>query len=391
MKMTLYYVTNRKHNGDDQFKPEGYGIQPSESGIENLRLGKVTMDPGVNSFNKWFTAGTGSGKGNGVLLTQDLIDRVEDHAKIVAYEESIPDPKRAENKQDGTRLGSQQMFKDIQDTMRQGRDVLLYVHGFNVSWKEAVSSALALQTMLNRPGVRPKDKGEVLVILFTWPSDGSALPFVAYKSDRTEAIGSGFALGRGLLKFRDFLADVTRGVQLTEDASTEAADPCNQNINLLCHSMGNYVLQNAIHRMIERSESGRLPRIFDHVFMCAPDVDDDVLEAGNQLGRLHEVCRNVNVYFNRGDLALRGSDYTKGNPDRLGTNGAANPLQVHQKIYQIDCSGDVVEGVLEHSYYLKGGINADIRMSLDNIPQDARKHRRKHNRFSNTFVMKSSG
>ena len=390
MKMSLYYITNRNHEGE-QFRPDRYGKHPSGSGIENLRLGKVTVDAGTNSFSKFFNAGTGSGKGDGVQLTDYLKKRVENHANIVAYEENIPDHDRAESAQPKARLGSQEMFKEIRKTMQQGRDVLLFVHGFNVAWEDAVGSALALQTMLNRPGVRPKNKGDVLVILFTWPSDGSALPFVAYRSDRTEALGSGFALGRGLLKFRDFLADVTRGIQLAEGQPTSDAEPCNQNVNLLCHSMGNYVLQNALQRMIERSESNRLPRIFDHVFLAAPDVDDDVLESGNPLGRLHEICRNVNVYFNRGDLALRGSDYTKGNPDRLGTNGSANPLQVHQKIYQVDCSGDVVQGVLEHSYYLKGKINADIRMSLDNVPQDTRKHRQPHSRFSNTFLMKSSG
>ena len=123
--------------------------------------------------------------------------------------------------------------------------------------------------------------------------------------------------------------------------------------------------------------------------MCSPDVDDDVLEPGKPLGRLHEICRNVNVYFNRGDLALRGSDYTKGNPDRLGTNGVANPLQVHQKIYQIDCSGDIERGLMEHSYFLKGGVNADIRMSLDNVSQEVRESRNPHSRFSNTFLMQS--
>jgi len=41
--------------------------------------------------------------------------------------------------------------------------------------------------------------------LFTWPSDGQALPYVSYKSDRSDAKGSGYAIGRGFLKLRDFL------------------------------------------------------------------------------------------------------------------------------------------------------------------------------------------
>jgi len=386
MKMTLYYGTNRNHLGEDRFNPEGYGIHSSADGIENLRFGKVTVDAGVESLDQWFDMETGSGKGNGVELGDHLTERAEDHAKIVAYKEVIPEKERTESKQEGTKLGSQEMFKEIQQTMRQGRDVLLYVHGFNVSWHAAVGSALALQAMLNRPGIGAQAKRDVLVILYTWPSDGSALPFVAYRSDRTEAIGSGFALGRGILKLRDFLADATRTTVKRGEEVKIRKELCNQNLNLLCHSMGNYVLQNAIQRLIERSEGNRLPRIFDHVFMCSPDVDDDVLESGKPLGKLHEICRNVNVYFNRGDLALRGSDYTKGNPDRLGTNGAANPLQVHQKVFQIDCS-DIVQGLMEHSYYLKGRINGDIRMSLDNSPQDGRSSRNP-GRFSNTYLMK---
>ena len=113
-----------------------------------------------------------------------------------------------------------------------------------------------------------------------------------------------------------------------------------------------------------------------------------VLEKGQPLGSLHEVCRNVNIYFNNGDFALHGSDYTKRNPDRLGTNGSANPVQLHQKIYQIDCSGEIVQSLIEHSYYLKGQINNDIRMSLDNVPQDDSKRSRKTGRFPNTYLMK---
>jgi len=388
MELSLYYVTNRNHQGRKQFKPDSYGIHPSKSGIENLRLGKVTLDAGVNTFDKWFQTKTGAGPGDGVELGDYLKERAEKHGNILAYLEKIPDKEREEAKQKGIKLGSQEMFKDVQDTMMQGRDVLVYVHGFNVSWWEAVGSALALQIMLNRPGVRAKGKGDVLVILYTWPSDGSALPFVAYRSDRTEAIGSGFALGRGILKLRDFLADVSRRVTEKEKAAGIQRECCDQNINILCHSMGNFVLQNAIQRVIERAEGNRLPRIFDHVFMCAPDVDDDVLDADKPLGRLHEVCRNVNVYFNSGDMALHGSDYTKGNPDRLGSYGVANPLQLHRKVFQVDCS-HIVDGFMEHSYYLQGRVNTDIRKSLDNLPQeDSTRTRVQSPRFPNTYEMK---
>ncbi len=388
MEMKLYFFTNRNHEGNQSNKPTGYGPDPSKDGIENLRLGKMTCAVAKEVLDKWFKENTGSGPGDGEGLSKDLAKKAKKNAKIVTFGESNPHQKVTKGKQKKPKLGSHELRDEVQKAMRAKRDVLLYVHGFNVSWWEAVWSALALQAMLNRPGLSGKDKKDVLVILYTWPSDGAAIPLVSYGSDRTDAIGSGFALGRGFIKLRDFLAEATRTAVDKGDEAGIRQQLCSQQFNLLCHSMGNYVLQNAIQRLVERTEGGRLARIFDHVFLCSPDVDDDVLETGQPLGRLHEVCRNVNVYFNRGDLALRGSDYTKGNPDRLGTNGVAHPSQLHQKIYQIDCSGDIVQGVLEHSYYLKGRINHDIRMSLDNVSQDEGRASREPGSFPNTFVMK---
>ena len=266
------------------------------------------------------------------------------------------------------------MFRDIQKEMQQSHDVLIFVHGLNVAWNDAVASAPALQEMLNADTARTKK--QTIVVLFTWPSDGQALPFVSYKSDLLDAAGSGAAVGRGVLKLRDFLIQLRR----------VDSNLCNQEFHILCHSMGNYVLQNAVAKIAQHSNGPAMPRIFDHIFMCAPDVNDDVLEKGNPLGRLHEITRNVTVYFNTGDLALHVSDYTKGNPDRLGTAGAAHPSWLHHKIHQVDCS-DTVSGVVEHSYYLTGRINKDIRQSIAGVAQsDKRRSRTQHPATPNTSV-----
>ena len=87
------------------------------------------------------------------------------------------------------------------------------------------------------------------------------------------------------------------------------------------------------------------------------------------MARVHELARSVSVYHNRGDAALVISDFTKGNPDRLGSNGPARPAHVHNKVHQVDCT-PLVKGLVEHSYYLVGHVNADIRMSIDGAPHD---------------------
>jgi esterase/lipase superfamily enzyme len=208
-----------------------------------------------------------------------------------------------------------------------------------------------------------------------------ALPWVSYKSDRSEARGSGAAFGRALLKTRDFLTTIR------DRAKKSGHKLCGQDIHLLCHSMGNYLLEEALSRRTDFTPGNALPRIFEHVFLCAPDVDDTALEPGQGLARVPEIARNVSIYHNRNDKALVVSDFTKGNPERLGSGGAAHPWLLHNKVHQIDCT-TVVTGLVEHSYYLLGHVNADIRQSIDGVAQDDAKRRRTPSRLqANLWTM----
>ncbi len=139
--------------------------------------------------------------------------------------------------------------------------------------------------------------------------------------------------------------------------------------------MGNYVLQNALKRTLEFSASGRPPRIFDQIFLCAPDVADDVFEPGRPFCELPGMAENVTVYHNKGDLAMPVSDYTKGNTDRLGWRGANRPADLDGRVHIVDCGG-IVTGAVEHSYYQCGRVNDDIAQSLDGISADDKVRRR---------------
>lgn len=199
------------------------------------------------------------------------------------------------------------MFNELQSHMKDSTDVLILIHGCNVSWNSACASAFALQEMVNRQVKRTK-KQTVRVVLFTWPSDGMLMPFVSYKSDRTEAQGSGRAFARGFLKLRDFLITLRSGRKGSE------VKLCDQDIHLLCHSMGNYVLQNALPRIADHTPRKSMPRLFEHIFLCAADIDETVFEPGQPMEKLPQLARHVNVYYNRGGLAMYVSDFTKGNP-----------------------------------------------------------------------------
>ncbi len=378
-ELTLYFATNRGHQGDDRWHPTGYGKGFSNDGQENLRFGKVRVTADPNRVADLLAADSGFGPGHGEKLAGYLSRCSRDNGRIEAFAERL-DPTRWDQDQlaeaqsaatavnpavdpDGApKFGSLAAFGELQQAMADSNDVLIYAHGFNVDWNEAVGAALALQQMLNRDGADQTGK-RVMVVLFSWPSDGSAFPFRAYASDRADARGSGKAVGRGLLKVRDFLLAAHKAHR------QHGADLCQQELHLLCHSMGNYLLQNALGRMIRFNTGTRLPRMFGNIFMCAPDVDADVLEPGQPMERLPELAWTVNIYHNRGDAALVVSDATKGHPDRLGHNGSAHPALLPDKVHQIDCS-DIVGGWVEHSYYLSGRINQDIRQTIADLPFD---------------------
>jgi esterase/lipase superfamily enzyme len=359
--LSLYYATNRGHEGQDRWRPRRYGAKFSADGAENLRFGKLTVEADPARMARHLTAAAAGGVGDGEKLGEYLTKQAK-QADIRAFAEVLTEQTGEEN----AKLGSEALFAEVKGIMEKATDVLVFIHGFNVSWEEAVGSALALQAMLNQTddGVTAQ---QTQVVLFTWPSDGQAMPWVSYKSDRTEGAASGYAAGRAFLKLRDFLASL-------RDRAGKA-ELCGQDLHLLCHSMGNYVLQKALARMGEFTPGSKLPRMFEHVFLCAPDVDDQVLEPGGALGEVHELARWVTVYHNREDVAMRISDYTKGHPERLGGNGAARPMLLHNKVHQVDCT-PVVSGLVEHSYYLSGLPNRDLRLSLSGCePGDARRNR----------------
>lgn len=351
---SLYYATNRRHVGRDRWRPSRYSGEFSKDGAENLRFGRVRLRLNSDRVSTLLERKTGFSRGDGQALAKH-VKRRRGSARIEAFEEKL-EKCVSDARQSPSKFGSRSMFEELRQGPMADRDVLVFVHGFNVGWWDAVASATSLELMLNRNRER-----KVVVVLFTWPSDGRAIPYWSYFSDRSDARCSGYAVGRGFLKLRDFLGEQRHARR------TQGEEPCTRSIHLLCHSMGNYVLQNALKRTLEFSTLGRPPRIFDQIFLCAPDVADDVFEPCQPFCELPGMAENVAVYYNKGDLAMPVSDHTKGNTDRLGWRGPRRPSSLDGRVHSVDCS-EVVGGLLEHGYYQSGLVNRDISQSLMGMP-----------------------
>jgi len=291
---TIYFSTNRNPNRRED--PDDFGGEFSSKAIDDLRFGKADLVKDGDAFK---VAGI-----------------------HVASERLKADPAKS-------KLGSRGLFDDLMGQMQKEVHSLVFIHGYNVTFKEALIAGARIHE-------KYAQRYAMNVIVFSWPSDGSMMPLLAYKRDRTDAAASAPAFGRALMKLSDFLAEVRRGRE------------CKARIHLMAHSMGNYVLRNGIQEV--KRHLGHLPRLFDQIFLMAADEDDDAFELDHKLKPLPNLGAGVNVYFNRGDTALVISDRTKSNPTRLGSQGPREPLNVPGNVSLVDVS-EVVSGVLEHSYF----------------------------------------
>lgn len=314
--MRIYFGTNR--NPDNHDAPTSFGNVFSAHGLTDLRFGWAEVDDA--DFGR-FT----------LHVAPEELDVGLDRALVGNLAGQV--------------LGSQAVFAQVYEEMRSARqDCLISVHGFNYSFAEAIRRTAEIKRFY---GARP-----MTVFLFTWPSDGSMLPFKAYASDRDDARASGVALGRGLMKFADFLHGIP------------PESFCGQSVHLMAHSMGAYALRWAIQSIRGGAiHAPQLRRLLAQVLLFAPDEDDDAFELAHKLLPLPDLCRRVTVYHNAGDEALVLSDLTKGNPDRLGAGGPRIARAIPDKVTVVDCEPAVRfgEDPTGHQYYR---VNDTVRQDV---------------------------
>ena len=332
MKLRVYFATNR----NPLPKKKGYfGVKPSPVHTDELRFGEASVTVDADDLDR-----------PGRKLRSHLARAFKrGQGTVRVYGERLS--------ADPPVYGSTRLFQNLKASMDLGCDVLIYVHGYSVSFTDALASACTLRHKLT------SDTRSLEVVAFTWPSDGTKFPKRAYSRDRRDAETSADAFARGFLKLRDFMRGIAR------------EDWCSGRIHLMCHSMGNYVLQNTLQALGDL-QPGPLPRIFTEALCVAADVDDDAFDHRYKLGRLPEIAQRVAVYCNNEDLAMDLSEITKGNPRRLGHSGPARPRDLPAGVFSLDAS-DIVGGVAEHAYHFDE-IVPDLRAVLagtrhDQIPQ----------------------
>jgi esterase/lipase superfamily enzyme len=195
-----------------------------------------------------------------------------------------PDPATDFATVQAERITKEQAVARFRETVADvpGRRVLVFVHGFNNRFEDAVYRFAQ---------IAHDSEADAVPVLFTWPSRGSVL---AYGYDRESTNYSRDAL-------EEVLAALARSPEVGE-------------VSILAHSMGNWLTLEALRQMAIRN--GRIPAKIENVMMAAPDVDVDVF--GEMIARMGEPRPSFTLFVSQDDRALAVSRKVWGSTARLG-------------------------------------------------------------------------
>lgn len=293
----MIVITNRKLN-----KGKGLGVfgkTPSPSGPLELRL----VDVSKSSTGAWQTK-----------VVADVLSK--DEVKSLKRKFNLD----IDVTQDW--YGSLRMACELFERARkESKSILFFVHGYNNDVADILKTAEQLE----------KTHG-VIVVPFTWPANGGGAVSgtIAYKSDKSDARASEGALNRVVAKAQFFHNLLVSGRKKELQAQAEekhknnhpAAQAlfsrlmnveCPSTLNLLCHSMGNYVLK----KTLLNGGSSTSQLVFDNVCLVAADTNN--YKHASWVQNI-DVRNRVYIVINENDFALRAARIKPGDEQkaRLG-------------------------------------------------------------------------
>lgn len=196
------------------------------------------------------------------------------------------------------------------------RKVLLYIHGYNCDFDEAVIRAAQIGYDL---------KVEGITAVYSWPSKGNWSPW-GYEADQTTIESS-----------EDFLVEFATRLALESKA---------EEVDIIAHSMGNRALLRAVNALA--AAMGQAKKKLGQIILAAPDVDADVF---SKLATIYPtVSSRTTLYTSTKDWALQASAIFH----QYDRAGFYPPIALIPGIDTVQVS-NVDLTLLGHSYYAQAG------------------------------------
>lgn len=234
---------------------------------------------------------------------------------------------------------------------KEKKHLLFYVHGYNNDISDVLANVRALEGLYN-----------VIVLPFSWPANGGGAVSgtAAYLSDKKDARASADALNSFIAKVHAYhtLLTEARTLELQERArkkfpnnpmarreyfSELQSEECRVSLNLLCHSMGNYLLKQALKS--SNVPAGEL--VFDNISLVAADTNNAA--HAEWVERL-QVRHRVNIIINEEDFALKWSRRKPGEAQKERLGHSLNQLNAHNARYLDVTHAEHVGS--QHSYFV---------------------------------------
>lgn len=218
-------------------------------------------------------------------------------------------------------------FADLKQRVSQtpSGELLVFVHGYNVSFEDAARRTAQISHDLNFQGVP---------LFYSWPSQAN---IAGYNIDRQNSLWT-------VTHLKEFL------IKLSRNSGAKS-------VNLIAHSMGNRALGTALKEIAYEFEGNA--QMFNQVILAAPDVDADVFH--NEIApQIIKTAERVTLYASRNDLALIASKNINGFA-RAGDSG--DGMIIAPGIETIDVSA-IDSSLVGHSYY---GDNTSIICDIFSI------------------------
>ncbi len=226
-----------------------------------------------------------------------------------------PDPSKHIVLAETKPLSESEFYSKLNETMDQeGKNLLVFIHGYNVSFEDAARRTAQMAVDLKFAGAP---------VFYSWPSHSDWYRYPDDAANIQNSIG----------QIRGFLEKLAR-------------DSGAHSINIVAHSMGNVGLTNALASLESKDP------LFNQVVLAAPDIDANVFR--NEIApKLAGKAKRVTLYTSQTDLALLASRYFNAGV-RVGDSSYG--VSVFPGIETIDATS-IDSSLLGHSYY---GSNVNV-------------------------------
>ena len=201
------------------------------------------------------------------------------------------------------------------------RSALVFIHGYNVSFKDAAIRAAQIGFDLQVPGI---------TAFYSWPSKGKLTGYTA--DEATIQVSEKY--------IAEFLLNLAKKSEI-------------EKIHIIAHSMGNRGLLRAMQQIVAQVKTAT-NTTFGQIFLAAPDVDIDLFQ--NLASAYHQLAERTTLYVSSKDKALA----TSGLIHQYPRVGFFPPVTIVEGIDTVQVS-KIDLTLLGHGYF------ADARVLLEDI------------------------